>query len=62
MAEPLVKTINEPNSRSTTTAGASQNFLRTLKKPHMSRKNSINTSPISMVCEYLQLNIYDFFL
>lgn len=42
MAEPAVNTMSEPNIKRIATAGTSQNFLRTLKNPQMSLKNSIN--------------------
>ena len=41
IADPLVKTINTPNSSSTNIKGSNQNFLRTLKNSHNSFKNSI---------------------
>src|SRR5689334_23946522 len=44
MADPLVSTISAPNPTSATMTGSSQNFLRWLRNPHRSRRNSTTSS------------------
>lgn len=41
MAEPLVNTINTPNTNNTIMIGNNQNFLRAFKKAQRSLKNSM---------------------
>lgn len=41
IADPPDNTMSTPKMSSTTMIGNNQNFLRTLKKPHKSFKNSI---------------------
>src|SRR6186713_1161811 len=41
MADPLVSTISAPNPTRATITGSSQNFLRWLRNPQRSRRNSM---------------------